>query len=32
VMGACCSMSPLKESDIKKVQGLVRKWAAKRKL
>ena len=25
-------MSPLKEDDIRKVQGLVRKWAAKRKL
>ena len=31
-MGQCCSMSPLKEDDIRKVQGLVRKWAAKRKL
>ena len=25
-------MSPLREEDIKKVQGLVRKWSAKRKL
>lgn len=25
-------MEALKEGDIKKVQGLVRKWAAKRKL
>ena len=31
-MGQCCSMEALKEGDIKKVQGLVRKWAAKRKL
>ena len=25
-------MAPLKEEDIKKVQGLARKWAARRKL
>ena len=31
-MGQCCSMAPLKEGDIVKVQSLVRKWSAKRKL
>lgn len=31
-MGQCCSMEPLKESDIIKVQKRVRIWAAKRQL